>query len=62
MVGEGDHVTAGQPLIRLDGIAAQVKQRQLFLRQARLEANVARLEAQVANKPEIVFPRIITDN
>jgi HlyD family secretion protein len=62
MVSEGDHVTAGQPLIRLDGIAAQVKQRQLFLRQARLEANVARLEAQVANKPEITFPSIIADN
>jgi HlyD family secretion protein len=62
LVSEGDHVIAGQPLIRLDGIAAQVKQRQLFLRQARLEANVARLEAQVANKPEITFPGIIADN
>lgn len=62
LVNEGDHVTAGRPLIRLDGIAAQVKQRQLFLRQARLEANAARLSAQVANKPEIDFPRLITDN
>lgn len=62
LVNEGDHVTAGRPLIRLDGIAAQVKQRQLFLRQARLEANAARLSAQVANKPEIKFPNIITDN
>lgn len=62
LVNEGDHVTAGRPLIRLDGIAAQVKQRQLFLRQARLEANAARLSAQVANKPEIKFPDIITDN
>lgn len=62
LVNEGDHVIAGQPLIRLDGIAAQVKQRQLFLRQARLEANAARLSAQVGNKPEIDFPRIITDN
>ncbi|MFE0018006.1 HlyD family type I secretion periplasmic adaptor subunit [Mesorhizobium sp. NPDC059054] len=62
LVNEGDHVTAGRPLIRLDGIAAQVKQRQLFLRQARLEANAARLSAQVTNKPEINFPRIIIDN
>ena len=62
LVNEGDHVTAGRPLIRLDGIAAQVKQRQLFLRQARLEANAARLSAQVTNKPEIDFPRIIIDN
>jgi HlyD family secretion protein len=62
LVSEGDHVTAGQPLIRLDGIVAQVKERQLFLRQARLEANVARLKAQVAGSAEIAFPRIITDN
>lgn len=62
LVNEGDHVIASQPLIRLDGIAAQVKQRQLFLRQARLEANAARLSAQVANKPEIDFPRIVIDN
>lgn len=62
LVSEGDHVTAGEPLIRLDGIAAQVKQRQLFLRQARLEANVARLEAQVAARPQIAFPTIITGN
>lgn len=62
LVNEGDHVTAGQSLIRLDGIAAQVKQRQLFLRQARLEANAARLSAQVTTKPEIDFPRIIVDN
>ena len=55
LVSEGDHVTAGEPLIRLDGIAAQVKQRQLFLRQARLEA-------QVADKTEIAFPAIITGN
>jgi HlyD family secretion protein len=62
LVSEGDHVTAGQPLIRLDGIVAQVKERQLFLRQARLEANVARLKAQVAGSTEISFPQIIADN
>lgn len=62
LVNEGDHVAAGEPLIRLDGTAAQVKQRQLFLRQARLEANIARLEAQVANRPEITFPAIVTAN
>lgn len=62
LVSEGDHVTAGEPLIRLDGTAAQVKQRQLFLRQARLEANIARLETQVAGKPRITFPDIIARN
>lgn len=62
LVSEGDHVTVGQPLIRLDGIVAQVKERQLFLRQARLEANVSRLQAQVAGSTDITFPQIITDN
>ncbi|KQZ81979.1 secretion protein HlyD [Mesorhizobium sp. Root157] len=62
LVSEGDHVTAGQPLIRLDGIVAQVKQRQLFLRQARLEANVARLQAQVAGGTDVAFPPIIEKN
>ncbi len=62
LVSEGDHVTAGQPMIRLDGIVAQVKERQLFLRQARLEVNVARLQAQVAGRPDIIFPDIIANN
>jgi HlyD family secretion protein len=62
LVSEGDHVNAGQPLIRLDGIVAQVKERQLFLRQARLEANVARLQAQVAGSTTVTFPQIIADN
>lgn len=62
LVSEGDHVNAGQPLIRLDGIVAQVKERQLFLRQARLEANVARLQAQVAGSASVTFPQIIADN
>ncbi len=62
LVSEGDHVNAGQPLIRLDGIVAQVKERQLFLRQARLEANVARLQAQVAGSTSVTFPQIIADN
>jgi HlyD family type I secretion membrane fusion protein len=62
LVSEGDHVSVGQPLIHLDGTAADVKRRQLFLRQARLEATVARLSAQAKVAREIAFPPIITDN
>lgn len=62
LVDEGDRVKADQPLIRLDNTAAQVKERQLFLRQARLEATVARLLAQVEGKPRLEMPAIVADN
>jgi HlyD family type I secretion membrane fusion protein len=62
LVGEGDHVSAGDPLLRLDGTAASVRQRQLFLRQARLEAMIARLEAVIAGSDEVIFPAIVADH
>ena len=62
LVGEGDLVRSGQPLVLLDETAAQTNERQLFLRQARLEAIVARLTAEVSGAETIEFPRLIDDN
>lgn len=62
LVSEGDMVEKGQTLIRLDETAALVKERQLFLRRARLEAVVARLEAEQAGRNEITFPEMIQEN
>lgn len=62
LVSEGDHVTAGEALVKLDSTAAQVRERQLFLRQARLEATVARLTAQVSGLPGMTMPALIADN
>ena len=62
LVSEGDHVAYDQPLVRLDETAAQATERQLFLRQVRLDAIAARLNAEVARAPEISFPNDVTDN
>ncbi|MBZ7924709.1 HlyD family type I secretion periplasmic adaptor subunit [Ensifer adhaerens] len=62
LVSEGDHVTADQPLIRLDETAAQANERQFFLRRARLEAIVARLNAQAHGLKEIALPEAITEH
>ncbi|ODT06581.1 MAG: secretion protein HlyD [Mesorhizobium sp. SCN 65-20] len=62
LVGEGDHVTYDQPLVRLDETAAQANERQLFLRQVRLDAIAARLNAEVGRSDRIAFPRSVTDN
>ncbi|WP_157019183.1 HlyD family type I secretion periplasmic adaptor subunit [Mesorhizobium xinjiangense] len=62
LVNEGDHVKKGDPLFKLDGTAAQVQERQLFLRQARLEAIVERLRAQVEERKVLTLPPIVTDN
>lgn len=62
LVNEGDHVQLGQPLVRLDETAAQTNERQLFLRQVRLEAIVARLTAEVNRAARIEFPLIVADN
>lgn len=62
LVSEGDHVTAGEPLVQLDETAARVNERQVFLRQARLEAIVARLTAEADSAEQITFPQIILDN
>lgn len=66
MVREGDHVKAGQVLLRLDQTAAAASERELGLRKARLEATEARLLAQYNRKEVLVFPQALqaerTDN
>ncbi|MBK5569220.1 HlyD family type I secretion periplasmic adaptor subunit [Ensifer sp. SSB1] len=62
LVSEGDHVTADQPLIRLDETAALANERQFFLRRARLEAIVARLNAQAHGLKEIALPDVLTSH
>ncbi|PWK71589.1 HlyD family type I secretion periplasmic adaptor subunit [Aminobacter sp. AP02] len=62
LVSEGDHVRYDQPLIRLDETAAKATERQLFLRQVRLDAIAARLTAEVTRSPEISYPKDVTDN
>ena len=56
LVSEGDSVTAGQPLVKLDETPALANERQLFLRRARLEAIHARLIAQHDGLSEVDFP------
>ncbi|MET0943514.1 MAG: HlyD family type I secretion periplasmic adaptor subunit, partial [Mesorhizobium sp.] len=59
LVDEGDHVLLNQPLVLLDETAAQANERQLFLRQARLEAITARLTAEAGNKDKIDYPDVL---
>ena len=62
LVSEGDHVLYDQPLVRMDETAAKATERQLFLRQVRLDAVAARLTAEVNRSPEISYPKDVTDN
>ncbi|MCX8227855.1 MAG: HlyD family type I secretion periplasmic adaptor subunit [Sulfitobacter sp.] len=55
-VREGEHVNAGQILLRLDQTAAANSEREFALRQARLEATEARLLAQYNRKEALEFP------
>ncbi len=59
-VREGDHVRAGQVLLRLDQTAAANSEREFALRQARLEATEARLLAQYQRKEMLEFPAHLT--
>lgn len=56
MVREGDRVSQGQLLIRLDQTVAAANERELYLRQMRLEATEARLLAQHERLSLPVFP------
>ncbi|QYX57198.1 HlyD family type I secretion periplasmic adaptor subunit [Roseovarius sp. SCSIO 43702] len=56
LVAEGDAVTAGQPILTLDETAALAVERELFLRQVRLEAMEARLLAQHKGAELLSFP------
>ncbi len=57
LVVEGDTVTAGDTLLSLDETAAEANERELFIRQARLEAMEARLLAQYRQDDKIRFPQ-----
>lgn len=54
-VAEGDLVTAGDTLLSLDETAAEANERELFIRQARLEAMETRLLAQYRQDDRIKF-------
>lgn len=55
LVSEGDRVEAGQLLLRLDGTQAAAAERELYLRQIRLEATQARLMAEEERQVELRF-------
>ncbi len=55
-VSEGDMVTAGQVLVRLDETAALGKERELFLRQVRLEVAQARFQAAYEQVDTLEYP------
>jgi len=59
LVAEGDTVETDQPLIVLDETAALATERELFLRQIRLEAMEARLLAEYEEMDKLVFPSTI---
>ncbi|MGO4852990.1 HlyD family type I secretion periplasmic adaptor subunit [Phaeovulum sp. W22_SRMD_FR3] len=56
LVREGENVTAGQPIIRLDGTLATATKRELDVRRARLEATQARLLAEHQGAQQLQFP------
>lgn len=56
LVQEGDVVTVGQPLVRLDNTRAQSELRSLQSRRVGLIAKLARLRAEQAGETEIKFP------
>lgn len=60
MINEGDRVTAGQLLLRLDQTSAAASERELHLRQMRLEATEARLLAQYNRETVLEFPQHLT--
>ena len=62
MVFEGDMVEAGQPLVLLDETAALAKDRELFLRRARLEAIASRLRSQYQGLDKMALPEFLADH
>lgn len=58
-VREGDHVAAGQPLLRLDETHAQATRRELYLRSVRLAAMRSRLLATAAGDERLVYPEAL---
>jgi HlyD family type I secretion membrane fusion protein len=60
LVDEGNKVTKGQLLVKLDDNTAKAELRRLILRQARLVAIEARLRSEVTEQANIEFPPNIT--
>ena len=56
LVSEGDTVTAGEPILRLDETLAKANRRELYLRQLRLVATEHRLLAQHRNQKTLDLP------
>lgn len=56
LVAEGDKVSAGQVLLRMDQTASLANERELELRMHRLDATEARLVAEYEEQDELVFP------
>lgn len=61
LVSEGDSVAAGQPILLLDETAALATERELFLRQVRLEAIEARLLSEIDRTETVDFPRSLLE-
>jgi HlyD family secretion protein len=59
LVHEGDLVTAGQPILRLDETLARANRRELYLRQLRLEVTENRLLAQHLGEDRLDLPTAI---
>ncbi len=56
LVKEGDTVLAGQIILALDETVALASERELFLRQVRLEATEVRILAALSPQERLVFP------
>lgn len=61
LVVERDVVAAGDTLLSLDETAAEANERELFIRQARLEAMEARLSAHYRRGGSVQFPRQVPE-
>jgi HlyD family secretion protein len=59
LISEGDVVTEGQPILRLDETLARANRRELYLRQLRLEVTEARLLAQHLGQDHLKLPETI---
>lgn len=60
-VSEGDKVAEGDVLLSLDETAAEANERELFVRQVRLEATSARLVAQYEGQDDLIFPEHVEE-
>lgn len=56
LIKEGDTVEKGQPIVTLDETAALATERELFLRQVRLEAMETRILAEHSGAETLRFP------